>query len=544
MARPWEPGDDSIEFLRSSQKAKQFWDVPRVVLQIVIHRHAEIASACVQAHDCRDVLAAVPAKAEHPDPGNAGEAGEHEARLRVRRGVIDENDFEALSLARESVPDAVHERIERLGGPIGGNHDGDGGCPFIPWPAHRRTPLVLITSTKSNPSLNGESEVSDSPNRVPFNTPHIPATDLRQLLQAIANGIISGNGPKTREAEAVLAEMHLGSPTLLTTSCTHALELAARTLRLQPGDEVIVPSYTFVSTASAFVLSGATPVFCDVDPLTLNADPDQVEALVTEKTRAVCIVHYAGIAASPDIFQRLAHERGIALVEDNAHGLGGAWRGRPLGTFGDLSTLSFHETKNITCGEGGALIVNRHELFADAEILREKGTNRTNFVRGKVDKYTWVDSGSSWVMSDLLAGLLLGQLHRFDAIQSQRLCSWTRYFEGLSGWAQEHGVRLPHVPEGAIHTAHAFFLRFASRSERDRYMAFMKDGGVHTAFHYQALHLSDEGRRRGRAPLPLPISEEASETLVRLPLSPSLTFSHAEKVIDLTLSYRPEGSSE
>lgn len=383
-----------------------------------------------------------------------------------------------------------------------------------------------------------ELELGADSGRVPFNTPHIPATDLQELLQAIANGIISGNGPKTREAEAVLAEMHVGSPTLLTTSCTHALELAARTLRLGPGDEVIVPSYTFVSTASAFVLAGATPVFCDVDPLTLNAVPEQVDALINDRTRAVCIVHYAGVGAEPEAFERLAHDRGIALVEDNAHGLGGGWAGRPLGTFGDLSTLSFHETKNITCGEGGALIVNREELFADAEILREKGTNRTNFLRGKVDKYTWVDSGSSWVMSDLLAGLLIGQLRRFDEIQSQRLRSWERYFDGLQGWAQENAVRLPHIPDAATHTAHAFFLRFPSRGERDRYMGFMKGGGVHTAFHYQALHLSDEGRRRGKAPFPLPVSEEASETLVRLPLSASLTQSQAEKVIDLTLSYR------
>ena len=389
----------------------------------------------------------------------------------------------------------------------------------------------------------GELELGAHVGRVPFNTPHIPATDLQELLQAIANGIISGNGPKTREAEAALAVMHGGSPTLLTTSCTHALELAARTLRLSPGDEVIVPSYTFVSTASAFVLAGATPVFCDVDPLTLNAVPEQVEALITDRTRAVCIVHYAGIGAEPQVFEQLTKDRGIALVEDNAHGLGGGWAGRPLGTFGDLSTLSFHETKNITCGEGGALVVNREELFADAEILREKGTNRTNFLRGKVDKYTWVDSGSSWVMSDLLAGLLLGQLRRFENIQSQRLRTWDGYFEGLAEWAVEHEVRTPHIPDAATHTAHAFFLRFPSRKGRDRYMAYMKDHGVHTAFHYQALHLSDEGRRRGKAPFPLPVSEEASETLVRLPLSASLTPSQAEKVIDLTLSYQPSNST-
>lgn len=376
---------------------------------------------------------------------------------------------------------------------------------------------------------------------VPFNAPNIPASDLQELLQAIANGIVAGNGPKTREAERILSAIHGGSPTLLTTSCTHALELAARTLRLQPGDEVIVPSYTFVSSASAFVLAGATPVFCDVDDRTLNADPDQVQALITERTKAICIVHYAGIGATPDRFVEIATENNLALVEDNAHGLGGRWNGKPLGTFGALSTLSFHETKNITCGEGGALVINRPELVDDAEILREKGTNRTNYLRGRVDKYTWVDTGSSWVISDLLAGLLVGQLRRFEAIQTHRMRAWNRYADELSGWAEQQGVTLPHVPPESEHTGHAFFLRLDVQSTRDAFIHHMAEGGIHTAFHYQALHLSDEGRRVGRAPLPLPVSESASRTLVRLPLGASLTQTQLERVIEQTIAFSGPG---
>jgi len=255
---------------------------------------------------------------------------------------------------------------------------------------------------------------------IPFNRATFDGKELAYLAQAVADGHVSGNGPFTRRAEAALEVGHGTGRTLLTTSCTHALEMAALLGRFAPGDEVIVPAYTFVSTASAFLLHGATPVFVDVRPDTLNLCPDLVEAAITERTRAICIVHYGGVGATPRRFREVADRHGLLLVEDNAHGLFGVEDGGVLGTFGHLSTLSFHETKNVTCGEGGALHGNDPVLVERAEILREKGTDRSRFLRGQVDKYTWVDVGSSWVLSDLLAGVLVGQLERFEDLQARR----------------------------------------------------------------------------------------------------------------------------
>lgn len=270
---------------------------------------------------------------------------------------------------------------------------------------------------------------------IPFNRASFDGNEFAYLSEAVREGHVSGGGRFTHQAEEILSTMHGGARVLLTTSCTHALEMSALLLDLQPGDEVIVPSFTFTSTASAFMLFGGRPVFVDVDPITLNMTTDAAEAAITPQTRAICIVHYAGVGADPSGFRALADQHGLVLIEDNAHGLGGSFEEVPLGTFGELSTLSFHETKNITCGEGGALVINNPIFEERAEILRDKGTNRSKFFRGQVDKYTWVDVGSSWTPSDLLAALLVGQLERFESIQQRRHEIWERYHKGLSSWA-------------------------------------------------------------------------------------------------------------
>jgi len=372
---------------------------------------------------------------------------------------------------------------------------------------------------------------------IPFNSAVLGSQEFEHLTRAINGSHISGGGPFTREAELLLSQMHGSGRSLLTTSCTHALELAGRLLNLQEGDEVIVPSFTFVSTAAAFMLSGARPVFADVRPDTLNLCPDSVERLINDKTRAVCIVHYAGVAAEPERFSSLCQERGLTLIEDNAHGLGGSCGGRALGTFGQMSTMSFHETKNVTCGEGGALHLNDPDLIERAEILREKGTNRSRFFRGQVDKYTWVDVGSSWVMSDMLAAVLVAQLKRFSEIQDRRMRIWSQYRESLMDWSVSNGVKLPTIPRGVEHTAHMFYLRLPDLETRTRFLAHLKSRGVNAVFHYQALHLSDVGRSLGGAVGDCPESERAADDLVRLPLYWGLDERSQLRVVDAVTSF-------
>jgi dTDP-4-amino-4,6-dideoxygalactose transaminase len=373
---------------------------------------------------------------------------------------------------------------------------------------------------------------------IPFNRATLTSLEYEYLSRAINLGHVSGVGPFTKIAEAKLSELHGKGTSLLTTSCTHALELSARLLNLRDGDEVIVPSFTFVSTAAAFMLFGAKPVFADVSNETLNLSVESVQPLINERTKAICLVHYAGVGASPDLFRDLANEHRIALIEDNAHGLGGRWNGEPLGTFGDLSASSFHETKNITCGEGGALQINDENLRERAEILREKGTNRSRFFRGEVDKYTWVDIGSSWVLSDLLAAILVAQLERRDQIQQRRKAIWETYFYELQEWADSADVRLPVVPTGADHTAHMFYLRFPDLKARALFIDHMKIRGIGAVFHYQPLHLSDVGRSLGGFVGQCPVSETASEDLVRLPLFYGLEDNDVSRVVAAVKSFR------
>jgi dTDP-4-amino-4,6-dideoxygalactose transaminase len=374
---------------------------------------------------------------------------------------------------------------------------------------------------------------------IPFNRPDIRLSDLDLLKQAVEKRHSSGNGPFTAKVELFFERTLATFRALTTTSCTHALEMSALLLNLAPGDEVIVPSYTFVSTASAFALYGARPVFVDSRSDTLNIDAAKIEAAITPKTRAICIVHYGGIACEMQPIQQIASRHNLILIEDNAHGLFAKYKGKYLGTFGALATQSFHETKNIICGEGGALIVNDERMVERAEILREKGTNRSRFLRGQVDKYTWVDIGSSWVMSDLLAAILYGQLLRVDDINARRLQIWNRYHTELSSWAQRNGVTTPFVPEGCEHVGHVYHLRFGNLAQRTRFIAALKEVQISAVFHYQALHMSPVGQHFGGYVGQCPVAELASDCLVRLPLFNSMTDDEQSRVIEAVQLFVP-----
>jgi dTDP-4-amino-4,6-dideoxygalactose transaminase len=373
--------------------------------------------------------------------------------------------------------------------------------------------------------------------RVPFNRASLTGDELEYLRDAIERGYISGDGPYTRRCEELL-ERELGAPrVLLTTSCTHALEAAALLLDLGPGDEVIVPSFTFVSTAAAFALRGATIVFADVREDTLNLDESLLPELVTERTRAIVPVHYAGVGCEMDAIT----SHGVPVVEDNAQGLFGKWRGRALGTFGALAAQSFHETKNLTCGEGGALIVNDPELVERAEVIREKGTNRKKFFRGQVDKYTWVDLGSSYVLPDILAGFLAAQLEHRDVIQSARREIWSRYEDGLGDWADENGVRGPVVPPECEQTWHMYYLLLPSLDARTQLIDHLAAHGVLAVFHYQPLHLSIMGEHFGGRVGQCPVTEDVADRLLRLPFYTSMTESAQDEVIAAVRSFRTQG---
>ena len=368
--------------------------------------------------------------------------------------------------------------------------------------------------------------------RIPFNKATLLGHELEYVRQAVANGHISGDGPFGRRCEELLEAAVGCDRALLTTSCTHALELAALLLDLGPGDEVVVPSFTFASSATAFVLRGATIVFCDVRPDTLNLDEARLPEVVTERTRAIVPVHYAGVGCELDAICALADEREIAVVEDNAHGLFGAYRGRALGTFGAFAAQSFHETKNVTCGEGGALLVNRPEYADRAEVLREKGTDRKRFFRGQVDKYTWVDVGSSYVLSDLAAAFLAAQLEARERVQEARRRVWERYDEGLRAWAKRRGARQPVVPEHCDQPFHMFALLLPSLEERTALIAHLRGRGILAVFHYLPLHLSAMGRRFGGRAGQCPVAEDASDRLLRLPFYTGLSDAEQDEVIE------------
>lgn len=368
--------------------------------------------------------------------------------------------------------------------------------------------------------------------RIPFNRVSTVGDELAYVSQALAQGHISGDGPFSQRCEALL-EQALGVPrVLLTTSCTHALELSALLLDVEPGDEVVVPAFTFPSTAGAFSLRGARIVFCDIHESTLNLDERILESLVSERTKAVVAVHYAGVGCELDAILALAGRAGIAVVEDNAHGLFGRYRGKPLGTFGVLATQSFHETKNCTCGEGGALVVNDPALASRGEVLREKGTNRKAFFRGEVDKYTWVDEGSSYVPSDLLAAFLAAQLEASHVIQAARERIWHAYARGLDDWAAAVGARLPYVPDDRDQPYHMFYVLLPSLAYRTALIEHLRGLGIGAVFHYLPLNLSPMGERHGGRRGECPVTEDVADRLLRLPFYVGLSAAEQDEVIE------------
>lgn len=355
--------------------------------------------------------------------------------------------------------------------------------------------------------------------------------ELEYIQQAVESMHLSGDGRFSSKCHSLLEQMLEAPKVLLTTSCTHALEMTALLLDLRLGDEVIVPSFTFVSTANAFVLRGARPVFADIRPDTLNLDEHQLERLISPHTRAIVVVHYAGIACEMDAILEIAGRFGIPVIEDNAHGLFARYKGRPLGSLGDMATLSFHETKNVTCGEGGALVLNNSSRIGRAEIIREKGTDRSRFFRGQVNKYTWLDVGSSYLPSDILAAFLYAQLERRDAIQARRATMWNTYRRELQSWADRNAVRLPVVPNTCEQSFHLFYLLMPSLAAREALIAKLQADDITAIFHYLPLHISEMGQRFGGRRGDCPVSEDVSDRLVRLPLSAGLTDAEQARIL-------------
>lgn len=365
---------------------------------------------------------------------------------------------------------------------------------------------------------------------IPFNRPRLAGNEHLYVDQALSSGKLSGNGEFGQRCARAL-EQRLGAPrALMTPSCTAALEMSALLLDLQPGDEVILPSFTFVSTANAFALRGAVPVFVDVEAATLNIDPDAVAAAVTERTKAIVVVHYGGVACEMDAIGAIADEHDLAVIEDAAHALPAEFNGRPLGSIGHFATFSFHETKNVQCGEGGALVVNDERYVGRAEILQDKGTDRARFFRGEVDKYTWRDLGSSYLMSEVAAAFLWAQLERVDEITADRRATWERYHEALQPLEGEGLLQRPSVPSGCVHSGHLYYFLLPHAALRDLLIQELAEDGVHAVFHYVPLHASPAGSRFGRSSGNLDVTVDTSQRLLRLPLWVGIG-SEADRVI-------------
>ncbi|MBV9642685.1 MAG: dTDP-4-amino-4,6-dideoxygalactose transaminase [Verrucomicrobia bacterium] len=374
---------------------------------------------------------------------------------------------------------------------------------------------------------------------IPFNRSSLVGRELEYIFQTMTVGQIAGDRTYSKKCHTLL-ERTLGvQKALVTTSCTHALEICALLLNIQAGDEVIAPAFAFVSTANAFALRGARIVFADIRPDTLNLDEKSLEARITSRTKAVVLVHYAGVGCEMGSIGAIGRLHGIKIIEDNAHGLFGKYRGQWLGTFGELAVQSFHETKNITCGEGGALLINDPAYNERAEIIREKGTNRSKFFRGQVDKYTWVDVGSSYLMSDVLAAFLFAQLEVWPSIQARRRLIWERYANELSDWSRTNDVRLPIVPDHCEQAYHMFYLLLPSLAARHALIAHLAAQGILAVFHYLPLHLSKFGLRYGGKPGDLPVTEDISDRLLRLPFFCALTDADQERVIEAVREFKP-----
>jgi dTDP-4-amino-4,6-dideoxygalactose transaminase len=380
--------------------------------------------------------------------------------------------------------------------------------------------------------------------QIPFNRPYLTGNEIRYIEDVLhmvgKGGHISGDGMYTKKVQNFFQSEFGSRKALMTTSCTTALELATRLLDLKPGDEVIVPSYTFSSTVNPVLLAGSKPVFADIQEDTLNIDPAEIRKKITEKTRAVFPVHYGGVSCAMDEIMEIASEHDLKVVEDAAQGVNAKYKGKYLGTIGDFGCYSFHETKNYVCGEGGALLINSDDpkIIERAEIIREKGTNRSKFNRGEVDKYTWVDVGSSYLPSDLLAAFLYAQLEMLDEILDMRMSIWNSYYAALKSFEDAGKIRLPIVPDYAEHNAHLFYILFRNENSRDYVMNQLKGEGIHAVFHYVPLHSSPVGLSLGCRKEDLPVTEDISGRLLRLPIYAGITKEEVktiERILKITL---------
>lgn len=387
-------------------------------------------------------------------------------------------------------------------------------------------PVVGARSAKITP----DSHTSETTSKIPFNRVFTIGQELEYISRAIANGHIAGDGEFTKKCQSWLKNQIGCQTALMTHSCTAALEMAAVLADIQPGDEVIMPSYTFVSTANAFVLRGAIPVFVDIRPDTLNLDESKVEAAITAKTKAIVPVHYAGVSCEMDTLRAIADRHNLFLIEDAAQGILSQYKGKPVGSIGHIAALSFHETKNIVSGEGGAILINDDRLIERAEIIREKGTNRSKFFRGEVDKYTWVDVGSSYLPSDILSAFLWAQLERADYIIQRRQEIWQCYHNAFAELEQQQVVRRPIIPAECKHNAHIYYLLVDDLDTRTALMSYLKSKNIYATFHYVPLHNSPAGMKYGRAVGSLEVTEQLSDRLVRLPLGAAISLEEAERV--------------
>lgn len=369
--------------------------------------------------------------------------------------------------------------------------------------------------------------------RIPFNWPHMTGKELHYIAEAHSNGVLAGNGPFTMRCQGWL-EDHTGcSKALLTHSCTAALEMAALLLDIQPGDEIIMPSYTFVSTANAFVLRGGVPVFVDIREDTLNLDERLIEAAITPRTRVITPIHYAGVACEMDTIMSIAKRHGLKVVEDSAQGVMASYKGLALGSIGQIGAYSFHETKNLISGEGGALLINDPDLTLRAEMIWEKGTDRSRFIRGEVDKYTWQEAGSSFLPGELTAAFLWAQLEEADRITQKRLAIWQRYHEFLEPLESKGTIRRPIVSDGCQHNAHMYYVLLAPEIDRQKVINVFKRNDIYPVFHYVPLHSSPAGQRYGRVHGSLTVTIDQSERLIRLPLWVGLTEQQQHRIVDL-----------
>lgn len=369
--------------------------------------------------------------------------------------------------------------------------------------------------------------------KLPFNRPHITGRELEYIAQAHEGSQLAGDGPFTKKCHQWLEQQTGTRKALLTHSCTAALEMAALLLDIQPGDEIIMPSYTFVSTANAFVLRGGVPVFVDIREDTLNLDETLIEAAITPKTKAIVPVHYAGVSCEMDTILAIARKHQLAVVEDAAQGVGARYKDKPLGTLGTLGCYSFHETKNVISGEGGALLVNDAQFAERAEIIREKGTDRSRFFRGQVDKYTWQEVGSSFLPGELIAAFLWAQFEHESEITQARLTAWARYHEALASLEAQGTLRRPIIPADCQHNAHMYYALLAPGIDRDATLKYLSEAGINSVFHYVPLHSAPAGKKYGRTAGPLVRTDDLSARLIRLPLWVGITPEQQMQVVEL-----------